>query len=194
VRIRLNDFGRTVPKGHRLRLAIQNQFWFVLWPQPTLSTFTLTSGTSTVRLPVRPPSPLDRRVAFAPPEVSAPVPMQTIRDGFHRKSVEDDLGSGVRTIRLTSDFGETLLSDRNITVGSRGDDVFTIHPDDPLTAKLVSQYAWTMRSGPADVSGMSQTELTADATHYHLTWSVTASEAGREVFRRSRTIMIAREP
>ena len=34
--IKLNDFGRTIPKGHRLRLAIQNQFWFVLWPQPEL--------------------------------------------------------------------------------------------------------------------------------------------------------------
>ena len=58
--IKLNDFARTIPKGHRLRLAIQTQFWFVLWPQPDLATVTLKSGTSRLRLPVRPPSPLDR--------------------------------------------------------------------------------------------------------------------------------------
>ena len=57
VTVKLNDFGRTIPKGHRLRLAIQNQFWFVLWPQPELSTISLPSGRSIVRLPVRPAFP-----------------------------------------------------------------------------------------------------------------------------------------
>ena len=41
--IKLNDFARTIPKGHRLRVANQNQFWMVLWPQPKLSTITLTA-------------------------------------------------------------------------------------------------------------------------------------------------------
>jgi hypothetical protein len=193
VTIRLNDVGRTIPKGHRLRLAIQNQFWFVLWPQPKLSTFTLAPGASTVRLPVRPPSPLDARVRFEPPEISPPVPCETIRDGFHRKTIEDDLGTGLRTIRLVSEFGETKLLDRAITTGSRAEDTFTIHPDDPLTARLVSRYEWTMRSGPADVSGTAQTELTADEAHYHLSWEVTAHEGGREIFRRARRVKIARD-
>lgn len=194
VTVRLNDIGRTIPKGHRLRLAIQNQFWFVLWPQPRLSTFTITSGTSTLRLPVRPPSPLDAKVRFAPPEIAPPVQTETVRDGFHAKTVEDDLATGVRAIRLVSDYGETTLLDRAIATASRGEDTFTIHPDDPLTARLVSRYAWSMRSGPADVSGVAQTELTADESHYHLVWEVAAHEAGREVFRRARRLKIPREP
>jgi hypothetical protein len=132
-------------------------------------------------------------VRFAPPEISPPVPAETIRHGFHRKTVEDDLGTGVRTIRLVSDFGETKLLDRGITAGSRGEDTFSIHPDDPLTARLVSRYDWSLRSGPADVSGTAQTELTADEAHYHLAWEVTAHEAGREVFRRARRVKIPRE-
>ncbi|MFO1091246.1 MAG: CocE/NonD family hydrolase [Hyphomicrobiales bacterium] len=192
VRLTLNDIGRTIPKGHRLRLALQNQFWFVLWPQPELSMFTLASGRSTMRLPVRPPSPLDAKVRFEPPEISAPARLKTLRVGYHRKTVEDDIGTGLRTITLDADFGESLIEDRAIAVGSKALDVFTIHPDEPLSAKLVSRYEWTFRSGPADVSGSAQTQLTSDAQNFHVTWEVIAKEGEAEVFRRRRTRTIPR--
>ncbi|RVA14248.1 CocE/NonD family hydrolase, partial [Mesorhizobium sp. M7D.F.Ca.US.004.03.1.1] len=66
VRLKLNDFARTVPKGHRIRLALANQHWPILWPQPKLSTLSMASGDSTVMLPVRPPSARDRDVRFEP--------------------------------------------------------------------------------------------------------------------------------
>ncbi len=64
VKLKLNDFARTVPKGHRIRLALANQHWPILWPQPMLSTLSVTTGDSTVMLPVRRPSPRDRDVRF----------------------------------------------------------------------------------------------------------------------------------
>ena len=48
VRLKLNDFARTMPKGHRIRLALANQHWPILWPQPTLSTLTVATGDSTL--------------------------------------------------------------------------------------------------------------------------------------------------
>lgn len=133
----------------------------------------------------------------APPEVAPPVASQTIRDGFHAKAVEDALATGVRTIRLTSDFGETTLLDGAIVTGSRGEDTFTVRPDDPFTAWLVSRYAGSMRSGPAYVSSVARSELAADETHRHLVWEVTVQEPGQEpgraVFRRARTARIAKD-
>ena len=187
VTIKLNDFARTIPKGHRLRLAIQTQFWFVLWPQPDLATVTLGSGASCLRLPVRPPSPLDRKVRFERPEISPPVPMTELVAGRAEKHVEDDLATGIRTIRLLNDAGTVRLDDRDIVTASSSSDTFTIHPDDPLSARLVSEYRWTMRSGEADTEARSRTEFSADRENFHLTWRIEALEGGRIIHSKQAT-------
>jgi uncharacterized protein len=192
-RLLLNDFGRTIPKGHRLRLAIQNQFWFVLWPQPKLSTLTLDSGVCRVKLPVRRPSPLDTKVTFAPAEIAAPVPSTTMRPETYSKIVEDDLVTGIRTIRLKTDYGAWTIDDRAIAGSATVADTFSIHPDDPLSAKLITEYAWSMQSGPADTSGLAHTELTADEKFFHLTWRIETKEGGKVVFSRRENRKIKRD-
>jgi hypothetical protein len=177
--IRLNDFARTIPKGHRLRLAIQTQFWFVLWPQPDLATLTLEAGASQLRLPVRPPSPLDRKVRFEHPEISPPLPVTELIAGRAEKYVEDDLATGIRTVRLLNDAGSVRLDDRDIVTASSSSDTFTIHPDDPLSARLVSEYRWSMKSGGADTEARSRTEFSADRESFYLTWRIEALEGGR---------------
>jgi hypothetical protein len=193
VAIKLNDFGRVIPKGHRLRLAIQNQFWFVLWPQPERSLIRLKTGRSTLRLPVRPPSPSDSRVTFAPAEISQPACVETLRDEASSKTVEDNLATGIRTIRLATDYGAWRIADRNIGGSAKSSDTFSMHPEDPLSASLVSEYSWSMTSGPADVSGHARTELTADATHFHLTWRIEAFERGEMIHRAGNTLAIERD-
>lgn len=191
--VRLNDFGRVVPKGHRLRLAVQNQFWFVLWPQPEKSLLTLRSGTSRVRLPIRPPSPRDAEVTFARPEISPPADAETIRAGSNSKTVEDDLATGLRTIRIVNDFGAWRILDRDIESAGRSADTMVIHPDDPLSARLETEFTWSFKSGGADVSGLARTELTADARDFHLVWRVEVREADRVVHSDGRTLAIPRD-
>lgn len=191
--VRLSDFGRTIPKGHRIRLAVQNQFWFVLWPQPELSTITLTSGTSIVRFPVRPPSPRDGEVRFARPEIAEPAAVTTIREETYCKTVEDDLATRLRTIKLRTDYGAWRIEDRNIEGSAVNADTFFIHPDNPLSARLVTEYTWSMKSGPADTSGLSRTELTADAKNFHLTWRIEAREGTRIVYANGRTRSMPRD-
>lgn len=193
VKLKLNDFAREIPEGHRIRLAIATQHWFILWPQPTLATATISTGVSMIRLPVRPASPLDRRVTFEPAEISAPVPSTGIAAGATTKTVEDDLGSGMRTIRLRSNGGTQSIDDRGITTSSWNNDTFTIHPDDPLSAKLVTEYAWAIKSGPSDMEARSRTELTADHENFYLTWSIEAREQGRVIHSKGATRAIKRD-
>ena len=193
VRLQLNDVGRTIPKGHRLRLALQTQFWFVLWPQPRLVMLELASGASSIRLPVRPPSPADATVQFAPAELAAPVSATELRPGFSSKTVEDDLATGVRTIRMRNDHGETRIDDRNITTSSWTADCFSIHGDNPLSARMVSEYAWAVQSGEADIEARSRADFSADETHFHLTWRIEAREGGELVHEREETVAIKRD-
>ncbi|SDA60515.1 CocE/NonD family hydrolase [Mesorhizobium qingshengii] len=193
VRLKLNDFARTVPKGHRIRLALANQHWPILWPQPKLSTLSVACGDSTVMLPVRPPSPRDRDVRFEPAETAPPVPTTALDDGFDRRIVADDVGSGMQTIALSSDHGRRRYDDRAITVSSANSDTMSIRADDPLSARLVTEYRWAIASGDADTEAMAVTELTSDETHFNLSWRLEARERGRLVHSASATRRIRRD-
>jgi putative CocE/NonD family hydrolase len=193
VRLKLNDFARLVPKGHRIRLALANQHWPILWPQPKLSTLSVASGDSTVMLPVRPPSPRDRDVRFEPAETAPPVPTTMLDDGFDRRIVTDDVGSGIQTIALSSDHGRRRYDDRAITVSSANSDTMSIRADDPLSAKLVTEYRWAIASGDADTEAVAVTELTSDETHFNLSWRLEAQERGTLVHSASATRRIRRD-
>jgi hypothetical protein len=181
VRLRLNDVGRLFAKGHRIRIGLATQHWPIVWPQPRLATLTLASGRSTLTLPVRRPSELDGCVRFEPPETAPPVPSSVLRPGGDSRIHEDDLATGIRRITLRSDHGRTRIEDRGIETDSAVTDRFEIHPDDPLSARLVTEYSWALRSGEADTEVSARTILTADAEHFHLDWQVEAREGGRLV-------------
>ncbi|QKD02480.1 CocE/NonD family hydrolase [Mesorhizobium loti] len=193
VKLKLNDFARTVPKGHRIRLALANQHWPILWPQPHLSTLSVVTGDSAVMLPMRPPSPRDRDVRFEPAETAPPVPTTTLDEGFDRRIVTDDVGSGVQTIALNSDHGRRRYDDRAITVSSANSDTMSISSDDPLSAKLVTEYRWAIASGEADTEVIAVTELTSDETHFNLSWRLEARERGTLVHSASATRRIRRD-
>jgi len=193
VRLKLNDFGRTIPKGHRIRLALANQHWPILWPQPALATFDVAIGDSTLVLPVRPPSPLDREVRFEPAETAPPVPATELDPGYDRRIVTEDVGTGEQTIVLTSDHGRRRYDDRAITVSSSNIDTMSIRPDDPLSARLVTEYRWAVESGEADTESWARTELTADVTHFHLSWRLEARERGQLVHSAAATRRIRRD-
>ena len=193
VKLRLNDLGRTVSKGHRIRLAITNQHWPILWPQPRLSTLAVMAGDSTLTLPVRPPSPRDSEVRFEPVETAPPVPITILEEGFNRRTVTEDVGSGLQTITLVSDHGRYRYDDRGITVSSAVSDTFEIRPDDPLSARLTTQYRWAIASGEADTEATARTELTADETHFFLSWYLEARERGRLVHSAAATRRIRRD-
>ena len=193
--IKLNDFARTIPKGHRLRLAIQTQFWFVLWPQPDLATITVTERDIA-------PSPAGAPALASRPESE----FRATRDCAARrrrrnwspaapkKRVEDDLGNRDQDDPPASMIsGTTRLDDRGIVTASSSSDTFTIHPDDPLSAKLVSEYRWSMRSGEADTEARSRTELTADRENFYLTWRIEALEGGRIIHSKQATRKFTRD-
>lgn len=193
VKLKLNDFARVVPKGHRVRLSIATQHWFILWPQPTLATATMRSGTCSIKLPLRSKAARDAHVAFAPAEIASPIASTEIAPGKSTKVVEDDIASGLRTIRLRTDHGRHSIDDRDIVTSSWVADTFIIHPDDPLTAKLITEYAWAVKSGPSDMEAKSRTELTADTGKFYLTWQIEVQEQGRIVHSKGATRTIKRD-
>ncbi len=94
------------------------------------------------------------------------MPATEFRPSRHSRVHSVDFVTGVHRIVLTSDGGTTRIDDRGIETSSRTEDTFEIHPDDPLSARLVSECRWAILSGEADTAADSRTELTATATHF----------------------------
>jgi len=192
-RLKLNDLGRMVPAGHRIRLALATQHWPILWPQPKLCTLTVFPGRGVLTLPVRRRGLEEPAVTFEPAEAPPPIAHTVLRQGMNERTVEDDVGSGVRTLTLTSDYGLTRYEERGVEVAKRSRDRFSIHPDDPLTARLQTEYVWTIRTASSDVETRTVTELGADEAHFHLSWRIETREAGRLTRSRGRTRRIPRD-
>lgn len=193
VRLQLNDFGKMVSKGHRIRLGLSTQHWPIVWPQPRLVSLTLFPGRSALNLPVRRPHPLDAKVRFEAPEIATPLATEEFAPPRHSRTVVDDGASGLRTIELVSDAGRTFIRDREIETAAKVTDFFAIKPDDPLSARLVQEYSWAVRSGEADTKAVSRTELTADADNFHLSWRIESYEQGRIVHSAAATRTIKRD-
>ncbi|MEZ5776213.1 MAG: CocE/NonD family hydrolase [Hyphomicrobiaceae bacterium] len=193
VKLRLNDIGRRIRAGHRLRLSLATQHWPIVWPQPGLALLTIAPGTGTLTLPVRPASMQDAAVTFEPAETATPAPIRELEPGLSRRTVTDDVGSGLRTITLIADDGAELIEDRGIRASSKAVEVFEIAADDPLSARLVASYERAVASGEADVAVTTRTELTADATHFRLDWRLTVRDAGAVVHEVGDVVLIPRD-
>jgi len=89
------------PKGHRIRLAVNNAMWPMLWPTPDLMTTQLQLGSSRLTLPV---VPFEAR----------PVP------DFLPPSKDDPQYAGVESLEAgtTSGYGEISSVDRNPQTGT----------------------------------------------------------------------------
>jgi uncharacterized protein len=55
VEVQLTGTAYAFPAGHRIRLAVSNAYWPIVWPSPESATLTLFTGGSELQLPVRKP-------------------------------------------------------------------------------------------------------------------------------------------
>ncbi|MBM4232071.1 MAG: hypothetical protein FJ184_15325, partial [Gammaproteobacteria bacterium] len=100
-----------LPKGHRIRLAINNAQWPMLWPTPEPMTTQLRLGTSRLTLPTVPPA---ARPApdFLPPTNDDPqfpgvesLDAGTVSGYGEISSVERNPQTGTAVARATNEYG-----------------------------------------------------------------------------------------
>ncbi len=178
VRLRLDDLARDVPAGYRLRLAISNQHWPILWPQPSLATYAISNGVLT--LPVHQG---DEAVTWQPPENAPSLVTETLSPSESSRVISHDVGRGEVKVTLREHAGATLIVDRGIAVFDGSNEIYTIHADDPLCASMTSETLTGTKSGPVDASVLARTSLSADATHFNLSWLVETRDHGEIIHR-----------
>jgi len=180
----LDQIAYRIPAGHKLRIAISTAYWPTIWPSPTRTKLQLCTGTLT--LPVRKPSnTTDDEVSFEPPEGATHwQPIERRPASYHRDTTTDS-ASGVVTMSVTSDFGENEDTDHGLISGEKMQEHWSIHPDDPLSARV--QTHWQQTGGRENA--MWKTEVTSsmysDETTFYFEAELTATLNDTQYFHKS---------
>ncbi len=191
VRFRLNDAAYVLIPGHRLRLAIANSYWPLVWPSPVPATLQIDTEGCRLVVPIRPPDPRDSGLpAFAPPERaehSSWVPLGQAHLE-QRSDLEPNGGDLVSVMRSGYDAQGRVVLGRHATVGMDGGDgmeiATRIHPGDPLGARAAIEQRTELRRGAWSVAVETRVEISCTGDAFRVEARLAASEGEQRVFER----------
>ncbi len=177
--------GRRLAAGSRLRLALSEGLWPLLWPspQPPLR-LSIELGSANLSLPVRaagaePDFPIP--IADGPPASAGPTMTRVRREG--RITFGEFSPPGASTIAATG-----------TTVERYGPDVEAeMRPDDPATCRWRVRQGVSFRRGTWDCRLEAEVDLTASATTFRVRERLVARSGEREVFSREHDSAIPRD-
>ena len=182
-RIELNECAHRLRAGHRLRLAVSTSYWPVVWPAPVAATVTLHLAGCRLILPERQameeidPAAPDRPVDFP---VHAAEVLRDSANHTERRIASD----GTHVLETFDDFGASRAVEHGLETGSYVIQRYSIHPDDPLSARHEARWCYEFRRGDWSVRIDSESVMTSDADRFHLAREVTAREGDTVVITR----------
>jgi len=174
-------------KGSRIRVALSESLWPMLWPSPRPVELKILTGVSSLTLPVRP-------MGIAEP----PMPIAEIKDRIVAREKTNTLGSSSYEVRQSGpdphgrviihkrlrDLPETL-EDIGTTLSGGSDWFMSIQEGDPNSSVWQLRWFSTLRRGDWDTTTESTLELSSTADEFRIKESITASEGDKVVFQKA---------
>ena len=174
VEFAFNDIAYHLPAGHCLRLSLSTAYWPMLWPSAAPLSLQLDPAGCLLDLPIRPEIAEDAPV-FAPPEQTREGASTLLRpEGFTRH--EERLPDGTQRLTLTTDGGLTRHDSTGLESGKVITETWDIRADDPLSARHETHWSYTIGRGAWQTRTETHTEMTCDATRFHIVAQLRAYE------------------
>jgi hypothetical protein len=174
VTVQLNVIGQNVPAGHRLRLALSQSYWPVIWPTPARAHLALTGAR--LELPLHAGDAGATFPEFGPPEGAPPLAQERLQDGASSRTLTIDMATGEETQTRRGDTGRVRHLATGMEVSYASEEIFTIHPEDPTTARGTCRWKKYYRRG--DWRAELDTEVTVEALAD--IWRITARLEARD--------------
>ena len=191
IAVQMTGTAYALPSGHRVRLALSTAYWPVIWPSPQPVTLSVFTGACVLELPVRRPQAADSRVRPLPaPEAAEPSAVTVLRPGRLERSVTLDQVSGAVTHRLFIDggvfgpWGKLRLEATGMEMSHVYERLYSIHPDDPLSARAVMTQTYEMGQGSWQVRIDTHAAMISTRATFELDAWVEAREGDGLVCRR----------
>jgi putative CocE/NonD family hydrolase len=194
VAIELNDVAQVFPRSHALRVSVSTSYFPLAWLPPEPARLTVHTGTSELRLPVRPPREEDATLReFGPPEAGPPMPKTILRAPHANWRVIRDLANDVSTLEVLRFDGDYRIQETGMRVERITKEWYTFTGDDPTTARGETWTKRRFRRGSFDVSIEGRTVLTCSATEFFIHAQMDAFEGERRVFAKNWDYAVPRD-
>lgn len=194
VTLSMNAIAQTVPAGHRLRLALANGSWPLLWPAPDMPRLSIDGARSVLRLPVRQPQQRDQELPdFEPAEIPKPPVLEWLRSFGRKRQIVTDLALGKTELVLDKDDGAYRIPTHGMEVDQLGWERQSIVEGDPLSNRGEVRWRIAQSRGDWQVAVEATTIITCDAECFIVEMTVSATEGEDVVFSDNQTRRIPRD-
>ncbi len=186
----LDQIAYRIPASHRLRIAISTNYWPMLWPSPKTTSIMIEAGS--IELPERPLAKGDE-VSFEEPEGAMAWQTKELRAPIYTRETATDAETGVTSINILNDDGEVEDLDHGLVSGGWAKENWSIHPDDPTSAKVKTE--WVEKGGRTGQMWETRvfTQMYSDQTNFYWTARLEAYENGGLVFERDYKDQVLRD-
>jgi putative CocE/NonD family hydrolase len=183
-RVKLDDIAMHIPKDHRLRLSISTCYWPMVWPAPEEVTLSVHTEESHLEIPVRGRRPEDTAPDFAEAEAAPPLRRREIQKPSNKREITIDQASGETRLTIVDDFGRYEIVEHGLTSWECAREIYTIMPDDPLSARQEIHWSEELSRGRWKVRTETYSELTATREHWLIKGRLEAYEGRRRILAR----------
>lgn len=192
VEIVLDECGHRFLENHRLRVSISTAYWPMVMPPPEVITAHIEPGESSfLKLPVRGGNDC---IEIAEPDNPEPLPeYKCYREPDYARSVERDLHNNLTHYRVYDDTGDYQTAGHAMRTRHTHEAVWSICPDDPLTAQATSTWVCYMHRDDWQIRTVSTSSYWCDAENYYLRAYVTAYVGEEQFNQRNWEKVIARD-
>jgi hypothetical protein len=119
--------------------------------------------------------------------------MAVEREANYRWAIEHNMVTGFFTVNQKFDEGRIIYNEHNCwTTESTHDEYFTIHPDDPNSAKLDITWTEHYQRGDWQVSSTTRTVVTSTRAHFIVEAELEAREGDEIAYQQTWNREIAR--
>ncbi len=195
VTVQLRMAGYQLADRHRWRVGVSPTYTRHAWPSPEMVCLSLFTGKNCrLRLPVRTPQKADAGLpVFPPAEISPPLALSRVRTPERQNTVSHDRVDGWTTMTQVNDEGCLRFLSNGLETDHCSTEIFKVREGDPLSLSQHIRSVIGFRREDWRVRVETESLLTADATHFHLSSHLDAYEGHTRVFTKSWTRAILRD-
>lgn len=191
VRLALNAAGHVFARGRRIRLALSTAYWPIVWPSPEPVTLALHMHDCSLELPVRTTGAAPEQPGFAPPEAAPGIAYAIVRPPGRARRITREAGGVV--IVGDKDRGAMRLDHIGMTVDAAGTETYRIRDDDPLSARVETDWRIAQSRGSWRIATHTRTGFRASADTFFLDAEIEAREGAQTIFAHKQSFSIARD-
>jgi putative CocE/NonD family hydrolase len=168
-------------EGSRIRLALSESLWPLVWPSPQIATLTIDLEGSSLVLPSRP---------VPGKEASFPIPV--IHSAGSTPYMATETGGGTQA-SLESPLQSNLVRDVGTVVETQSSEKLNISEGQPNSAVWTQENMTAWKRDGWDCTVSAAFELSSTAEEFRLTEVLRAKKGDREIFKREQFSSIRRD-